>query len=159
MGGGGWWWWWQLATVTTDGPGPRAGQIRSTRQAAPSLAFSLFPEGRACQGQGAISQPPREEAHTWLPHHRREGGSIRSLERLPCSRPEGGRFISRPALWPHPGTTGTMAVTVSFPSLLPSQQLRPASGNPPVLPKIVLGLTDLLTKETTCYTQVNNFNI
>lgn len=30
-GGGAWWWWWQLATVTTGGPGPRAGQIRSTR--------------------------------------------------------------------------------------------------------------------------------
>lgn len=128
VGGAWWWWWWQLATVTTGGPGPRAGQICSTRRAAPSLAFSLFPEGRACRGQGAISQPPREEARRCLPHHRREGGSIRSPERLPRSRHEGGRFVSRPALWPHPGATGATAVMRPCPGLLPSQRRRQPPG-------------------------------
>ena len=78
----------------------------------PSLCFrKAEPAGE----WGPISQPPQEEAGRQLLQPRREGSSIRSLERLPPSRPEGGgRFISRPALQPHRDARAMVAVTVSL---------------------------------------------
>ena len=119
----------------------------------------MFPEGRACRGQGPISQPPQEEARRQLLHLLREGSSIKSLERLPPVKTWGWEIHQQASSLATLGCQGHSGSDCApFPAFS-HQRLRPASGNPPVLLKIVLGLTDLLTKETTSYTQINNFNI